>query len=150
MFPGSAALLSTRTNNLFVSAHSVFICAIAEHSSEAILHPVTEVHKTTLNILGTGIIFVLKCVTAGGLVRFLSYMAGNHQLFLLPTIWGQEIRLICVCRSPGAIYCSRAEPGSLTCSIFFILGFYFASAKTLMLRDNNCRCRRLTLLRKAM
>lgn len=39
-----------RTNSPFVSALAIFICAITEHSSEAILHPVTEVNKAILTI----------------------------------------------------------------------------------------------------
>lgn len=51
-------------NNLFVSALTVFICAITKHSSNGVLHPVTEVNDAILTIFNW---IVPKRATAGNL-----------------------------------------------------------------------------------
>lgn len=62
--PGAPLCFLPGQNNLFVSALTVVICAITEHSSKGVLHPVTEVNDAILTIFNW---FVLKRATAGNL-----------------------------------------------------------------------------------
>lgn len=117
--PGAPLYFLPGQNNLFVSALTVVICAITEHSSKGVLHSVTEVNDIILTILTILNWFVLKRATAGNLAPPTTHARQSASFFLSLGRWCEEVCMICVCLSHGVIYYTLVRPNRYSIYLYW-------------------------------